>query len=145
MKRIFYLLALIGLFGQINSEAQIPFGSGVLVNGTSNSVCVLTNGTLNFQVPSFSLIQASGGTNANTTFIGQFWLSLTNPATAGGFNVTNSIMVGAITNAVGSGSFTTNSVSFSTNIPIYFWMLCQSTTNGLQSNSISVLTSPVNH
>ena len=141
MKKIFAAISIL-LLASFVSIAQVqPFGTPVNVLGTSNSVPVATN-IFSFPVRQISFIQASGGTNANTTFIGNVFLSITNGA-AGGLNVTNSILVGSLTNAVGTGSFTTNLQSFLASLQITMWVQAQSTTNGGASNSVIVTTSAV--
>jgi hypothetical protein len=110
------------------AQAQISaMGGGANIQGTTNGPVVATI-TETITVRPLS-ITVTGGTNAASIFIGNVYASI-NGSTNG------AILVGTLTNAVGTGTFTTNVAAFQGSVPVTLYLQAVTGTNTLNVNGI---------
>jgi len=109
-------------------EAQVTaMGGGALCIGTTNGPVVATL-TQTITVRPLT-ITVSGGTNAATVFIGNV-MACINGNTNGAF------AVGSVTNAVGTGTFSTNIAAFQASVPVTLFLQSVTGTNAVTENAI---------
>ncbi len=110
------------------AKAQVvAMGNGAPCQGTTNGPVVATLNTT-FQVKQLS-VTVSGGTNEASVFIGNIYASL-NGSTNGAY------LLGSITNAVGTGTFSTNVPAFQVSIPVTYFVQSATLTNTLNEGMI---------
>ena len=109
-------------YAQVNG-----FGGGTPIQGTTNGpvVATLTNNVIVRPIA----FTVSGGTNAASVFIGNVMASI-NGTTNGAFQV------GSLTNAVGTGTFSSNLAAFTAQIPITLYLQAVTGTNTLNVTAI---------